>query len=72
MAEGTVAFLCGRWRDSLAHCDVAERVLRDECVGVASELSSANQMSLLRIYAVRVFTAYLRTSAWLGALAGCV
>lgn len=46
MAEGTVAFLCGRWRDCLARCDAAERVFRDECVGVAWEISTANQLSL--------------------------
>jgi hypothetical protein len=46
MAEGAVAFLCGRWRDSLARCDAAQRAFRDECVGVAWEIGTANQVSL--------------------------
>jgi hypothetical protein len=46
LAEGTVAFLCGRWRDALARCDAAGRVFREEHVGVAWEISTANQMSL--------------------------
>jgi eukaryotic-like serine/threonine-protein kinase len=46
LAEGTIAFLCGRWRDALAICDAAERVFRDEHVGVAWEISTANQLSI--------------------------
>ncbi|HTJ44165.1 MAG TPA: AAA family ATPase [Kofleriaceae bacterium] len=46
MAAGAIAFLCGRWRESLAHCDAAERLYRNECVGVAWELGSTQRMSL--------------------------
>src|SRR5262249_34824077 len=46
MAHGGVAFLCGRWRDSLAHCEVAERVLREECIGVAWEIATVQTLSL--------------------------
>jgi len=46
LAEGTIAFLRGRWRAALAHCDAAEQMFRDECVGVAWEIGTANHLSL--------------------------
>jgi hypothetical protein len=45
-AEGTVAFLAGRWRDSLSGCETAERMFRDDCVGAAWEIGTANHMAL--------------------------
>jgi hypothetical protein len=50
MAEGTIAFLRGRWRDSLALCDAAERIFRDDCVGVAWEIGTAYRMSLTALW----------------------
>jgi hypothetical protein len=47
MAEGTVAFLCGRWRDALERCEAAGRTFRDECVGVTWEIGTANHISML-------------------------
>lgn len=47
LAEGAVALLSGRWRDSFARCDPAERVFRDDSVGAAwdvrDELTSARR-----------------------------
>ena len=50
LAEATVALLCGRWRDALAHSDAAVRMFRDECVGVAWEIGTANQMALFCLF----------------------
>ncbi|HSR99498.1 MAG TPA: AAA family ATPase, partial [Kofleriaceae bacterium] len=46
LAEGSIAFLCGRWREAVARCDAAQQTLRDECVGVAWEIGTANLLSL--------------------------
>jgi hypothetical protein len=47
MAEGTVGFLCGRWRDALARCEAAGRTFGDECVGVTWEIGTANHVAML-------------------------
>jgi tetratricopeptide (TPR) repeat protein len=47
LADGTVAMLCGRWRDAVTRCDAAERAFRNDCVGVAWEIGTASQISLL-------------------------
>jgi tetratricopeptide (TPR) repeat protein len=46
LAEGTIAFLRGRWRDALARCDAAARMFGEGCVGVAWEIGCANHLSL--------------------------
>ncbi|HSR97657.1 MAG TPA: AAA family ATPase, partial [Kofleriaceae bacterium] len=46
LAEGTVALLSGRWRDSFARCDAAERGFRDDCVGVAWEIGTSSHIAL--------------------------
>ena len=46
LARGSVAFLCGDWPRALAHCDACERTLREECVGAAWEVGTAQRMSL--------------------------
>jgi len=50
MAEGTAAFLCGRWRDALTHCDAAERIFREDCAGVAWEIGTVYRMSLTALW----------------------
>ncbi len=46
LARGSVAFLCGEWDQALTRCDAAERTLRDECVGAAWEVGTAQRVSL--------------------------
>ena len=46
LARGTVAFLCGEWDEALVRCDAAERIWRDQCVGAAWEVGTAQRMSL--------------------------
>jgi tetratricopeptide (TPR) repeat protein len=46
LARGSVAFLCGEWLEALARCEACERTLRDECVGAAWEVGTAQRMSL--------------------------
>jgi tetratricopeptide (TPR) repeat protein len=50
LAEGSVAMLCGKWRDALARADAAEYALRNECVGAAWEIGTATQLSLLALF----------------------
>ena len=46
LAHGSVGFLCGEWREALRRCDAAERILRDQCLGAAWEVGTAQRMSL--------------------------
>src|SRR5262249_51173333 len=46
LAEGTVAMLCGRWRDAVAPCDAAEQQFRDDCIGAAWEIGTASQIAM--------------------------
>jgi len=46
VARGTVAFLTAQWRTALEHCDNAERIFRDDCIGAAWEIGSAQRVSL--------------------------
>jgi serine/threonine protein kinase len=49
-AQGTIAFLCGRWRESLKLCEAAEQVFRDECLGAAWEISTVYRVSLTALW----------------------
>jgi tetratricopeptide (TPR) repeat protein len=50
MARGGVAFLCARWRAALSHCDVAEDILRNECIGAAWEIATVQRISLMCLW----------------------
>jgi hypothetical protein len=50
LAEGTVALLCGRWRDAIARCGVAERAFRDDCIGASWEIGTAHQLGLFALF----------------------
>ena len=50
LAHGSVAFLTLQWRESLIRCDAAERRLRDECVGAAWEIGTAQRISLTALW----------------------
>jgi hypothetical protein len=45
-ARGAVAFLCCRWRESFEHSERAERTFREECVGAAWEVGTAQRLAL--------------------------
>jgi hypothetical protein len=47
LVEATVAMLCGRWRHSLARCEAAEQMFRNDCVGVAWEIGTVSHMAML-------------------------
>ena len=46
VAEGVIAGLCGQWSRSVDRCDAAERMFRDDCVGVTWEIGSARQIAM--------------------------
>ncbi|MEZ4363858.1 MAG: serine/threonine-protein kinase [Kofleriaceae bacterium] len=50
LARGSVAFLTGDWPESLLRCDAAERRMREECVGAAWEMGTAQRMSLAALW----------------------
>ena len=50
LCEGAVELLCGRWRDALVRFDAAEHGFRNDCVGVAWEIGTATQLSLLMLF----------------------
>jgi tetratricopeptide (TPR) repeat protein len=43
---GAMAYLEGSWKAGLEHCDRAERIFRDRCIGVAWELGSTRTFAL--------------------------
>ena len=47
LVEAVVAMLCGQWRDSLARCDAAEQMFRNDCVGVAWEIGMVSHTAML-------------------------
>jgi len=46
ISEGVIAGLCGQWSRSVDRCDAAERMFRDDCVGVTWEITSARQIAM--------------------------
>jgi hypothetical protein len=46
LAEASVAFLCGQWRDALARCDAAERLFREDCIGATWEIGTARFIAM--------------------------
>jgi tRNA A-37 threonylcarbamoyl transferase component Bud32 len=46
MMTGCFEFLEGRWKTGLEHCDRAEKIFRDHCIGANWELDTAHTFSL--------------------------
>jgi serine/threonine protein kinase len=44
--EGCAALLLGRWKTAFARCDAAERIFREECVGIHWEVGTMRWFSL--------------------------
>jgi hypothetical protein len=50
VAEGATACLTARWKHAVTACDEADRLLRDQCTGVAWELDTAHAFALWGLY----------------------
>lgn len=50
LMSGLSAFLQGRWKDAIELCDQSEAIFRDECTGVAWELTTAQGFGLWSLF----------------------
>ncbi len=46
LGRGTAAFLCGEWPRALDHANRAETMFRNDCIGAAWEIGTAQRVSL--------------------------
>jgi hypothetical protein len=46
LGNGVAAYLQGRWRDGLVHCEAGESVFRERCVGTYWEINTARAFGL--------------------------
>jgi hypothetical protein len=52
LAHGVAAYQTGRWAEALARCQLADRLFREGCVGVAWEIVTAQLFRLNALYYV--------------------